>query len=261
MIRVPPIRPGPTPRSATPTTEPRAEPRGPARRRTIAGGGRGRPPSATPDGSSSCRTHRPEHAQSRPRLRRPPGRRLHHPRHRGFRRPWIRRLLRRYWATESILSRGKIHDAVHCAGLAAFQRRRAGRPDHLRDRDGDECEIITHNSLADSGGIGSCLLAAVRNEARATDCKRLWLVTTNDNTPRSASTSAATSTSAPSTRTRSRRPEMLKPEIPDEGLDGIRVRHEIELEYVLWPRCGGSRGRGGGQCTATCSCSACGSGP
>jgi|TARA_Y100001933_G_C18895801_1_gene520330 ribosomal protein S18 acetylase RimI-like enzyme len=146
--------------------------------------------------------------------------------------PWIRRLLRRYWATEKILSKGKIHDAVTCSGLAAF------RDDEpvgliLYNIDGEDCEIVTHNSLADSGGIGSCLLAALRNEARAHGCKRLWLVTTNDNTPAVRFYQRRDFDICAFHKDAISKARELKPEIPDEGLDGIRVRHEIELEYVL----------------------------
>lgn len=147
-------------------------------------------------------------------------------------RPWIRQLLRRYWATESILSRGVVHDAVHYESLAAFQN---DTPVGLLiyNIEGDDCEIITHNSMADSGGIGSCLLAAVRNEARAKGCKRLWLVTTNDNTPAIRFYQRRDFNLCALHKDAITKARELKPEIPDLGLDSIRVRHEIEMEYVL----------------------------
>lgn len=146
--------------------------------------------------------------------------------------PWIRRLLRRYWATENILSKGKIHDAVNCKGFAALQK---DEPVGLilYEIANDECEIITHNSTTDSGGVGSCLLAAVRNEARAHNCHRLWLVTTNDNTPAVRFYQRRDFDICAFHKDAISKARQLKPEIPDEGLDGIRVRHEIELEYVL----------------------------
>ena len=146
--------------------------------------------------------------------------------------PWIRHLLRRYWATENILSKGKIHNAVDATGFAAFQN---DEPVGLITYciDNNECEILTHNSMADSGGIGSCLLAAVRNEARAQGCTRLWLVTTNDNTPAVRFYQRRDFDICAFHKDAISKARELKPEIPDEGLDGIRVRHEIELEYVL----------------------------
>lgn len=146
--------------------------------------------------------------------------------------PWIRRLLRQYWATEHVLSRGRVHDVVACDGFAALQN---DEPIGLITFcvEGNGCEIVTHNSTADSGGIGSCLLAAVRNEARARGCKRLWLVTTNDNTPALRFYQRRDFDICAFHRDAIAEARALKPEIPDEGLFGIRVRHEIEMEYVL----------------------------
>ncbi|MBZ0171572.1 MAG: GNAT family N-acetyltransferase [Phycisphaerales bacterium] len=146
--------------------------------------------------------------------------------------PWIRRLLRQYWATEQVLSRGRVHDVVACEGFAAFQNDEPiGLITYLIE--GDECELVTHNSTADSGGIGSCLLAAVRNQARSRGCKRMWLVTTNDNTPALRFYQRRDFDICAFHRDAIIEARALKPEIPDEGLFGIRVRHEIEMEYVL----------------------------
>lgn len=146
---------------------------------------------------------------------------------------WIRRVLRQYWASEQILTRGRIVEPLKLPGFAA-----------VRDNDdpiglityeiiGDQCEITTHNSMAGSGGIGSCLLAAVRNEARDKGCKRLWLVTTNDNVDairfyqrRDFDMCALHKHAITEARS-------MKSEIPDVGLHGIPIRHEIEMEYVL----------------------------
>ncbi len=145
---------------------------------------------------------------------------------------WMRRVLKQYWASETIVTRGKLHDAVELEAIAAWRDDEAVGLVTFRIEN-NECEIVTHNSMADSGGIGSCLLSAVRQEARARGCTRLWLVTTNDNTPalrfyqRRDFHICALHTNA---ITEARK---LKPEMPDIGLDGIPIRHEIELEYLL----------------------------
>ncbi|MEL6330340.1 MAG: GNAT family N-acetyltransferase [Planctomycetota bacterium] len=148
-------------------------------------------------------------------------------------RDWVRKTLRRYWASEQVLSRGKVHNAVDLTGFAAVRDDEEPVGLITYHIEGQDCEIVTHNSMADSGGIGSCLLAAVRNEARNQGCRRLWLVTTNDNVPalrfyqrRDFDICAFHKNAI----TESRR---LKPEIPDVGLAGIPIKHEIELEYVL----------------------------
>jgi ribosomal protein S18 acetylase RimI-like enzyme len=146
--------------------------------------------------------------------------------------PWVVRVLMQYWASPVQVSKGRAIQSDELPGIVAI-------------RDGievglltyqiidDECEIVTHNSLSGHGGIGSCLLAAVRAKAREAGCSRLWCVTTNDNTPalrfyqRRDFELIALRLDAISEARR------LKPEIPDTGIDGIKIRHELELEYTL----------------------------
>ncbi|MEM7754194.1 MAG: GNAT family N-acetyltransferase [Planctomycetota bacterium] len=145
---------------------------------------------------------------------------------------WMRRVLKQYWASEQVVTGGRLHDVLELEGIAAW---RDDEPVGLITYrvEGDECEIVTHNSMADSGGIGSCLLSAVRQEARARGCERLWLVTTNDNVPALRFYQRRDFDIAAFHRGAITEARKLKPEMPDTGLDGIPIRHEIELEYLL----------------------------
>lgn len=147
-------------------------------------------------------------------------------------REWVRGTLRRYWASEQLLTRGRVIDGMTLPGFTAV------RDDEpvgliLYNIEADQCEIVTHNSMAGSGGIGSCLLAAVRQEARQRGCTRMWLVTTNDNTPAMRFYQRRDFDLCALHRHAVTANRHLKPEIPDEGLDGIQIRHEIELEYLI----------------------------
>lgn len=145
---------------------------------------------------------------------------------------WIRGVLRRYWASEQILTRGRLLDGMR---LPAFVARDGEEPVGLitYNIEGDACEIVTHNSFTDSGGVGSCLLAAVRTEAREQGCRRLWLVTTNDNTPALRFYQRRDFDVCALHRNAVVEGRKLKPVVPDQGLSGIPVRHEFELEYLL----------------------------
>jgi GNAT superfamily N-acetyltransferase len=44
-----------------------------------------------------------------------------------------------------------------------------------------ECEIVSLDSLRPQLGIGSALIKALSEVARAQGCEKLWLITTNDN--------------------------------------------------------------------------------
>ncbi|MEQ8769812.1 MAG: GNAT family N-acetyltransferase [Phycisphaerales bacterium] len=145
---------------------------------------------------------------------------------------WVRDALKRYWASTRQVTKGRLHQADELPGFGAF---RDGEPVGMLTyeiRNG-ECEIITHNSLAGHGGIGSCLLAEVRKLAREKGCSRLWCITTNDNIPALRFYQRRDFEIVALHRDGIVAARKLKPEIPEVGMDGIRIRHEIELEYKL----------------------------
>jgi ribosomal protein S18 acetylase RimI-like enzyme len=100
--------------------------------------------------------------------------------------------------------------------------------------DGDRCEILTLHASERRRGVGSALLQEVERIATESGCRRLWLVTTNDNVDalrfyqRRGFRIVAVH---PGAVERSR--ETLKPEIPEVGEYGIPLRDEIELEKDL----------------------------
>ena len=94
-------------------------------------------------------------------------------------------------------------------------------------------EIVTLNSQRERRGIGTALLEQARFAASSAKCRRMWLVTTNDNRPatdfyrRRGFSIVAVHRGAVDLSRR------LKPEIPERGLGGIPIRDEIELEIRL----------------------------
>jgi GNAT superfamily N-acetyltransferase len=146
--------------------------------------------------------------------------------------PWVETLLNRYWASPRVYARGRVIDASTLPGFAAFRDDEAiGLITYLIEN--DECEIVTHNSLAGSGGIGSCLLAEVRGQARQRGCKRLWLVTTNDNTAALRFYQRRDFEIAAFHKDSLRHGRTLKNDIPDRGHADIPIRHELELQFTL----------------------------
>jgi len=112
---------------------------------------------------------------------------------------------------------------------------REGRPIGLVTYriDGDECEITTLNSLVEGIGIGSALVAAIKDAAVSAECKRLWLITTNDNLPALRFYQKRGFLLVAVHRNALQQSRRLKPEIPLVGRDGIPLRDEIELEMLL----------------------------
>jgi len=147
-------------------------------------------------------------------------------------RAWAHALIDREWNGLSMVSRGVLYDMREFPGVVAWRDGvRVGLATYRLDS--AECEIMSLNSLIEGVGIGTALLQAVAEVARAAGCQRVFLITTNDNTPalrfyqRRGFRLAAL---RPGALDAARR---LKPEIPAIGLDGIPLRDEIELERAL----------------------------
>jgi GNAT superfamily N-acetyltransferase len=137
---------------------------------------------------------------------------------------WIRSLLRERWGGVEVVSRGRVHRADELPafvgdGLATYRI------------DGDECELVTLDSLAP--GAGTRLLDAVAGAARAAGCRRLWLITTNDNVDALRFYQRRGLRLAAVHRDAVARSRELKPSIPAIGHHAIPIRDEIELDLNL----------------------------
>lgn len=93
---------------------------------------------------------------------------------------WIDEMLNEHWGSIVMVSRGVLHDVTAQLGLVAAQD---GEPVGLLTYNivGDECEITLMQSKHEGIGAGSALIDAVKRIAVTSGCRRLWLITTNDN--------------------------------------------------------------------------------
>jgi GNAT superfamily N-acetyltransferase len=147
-------------------------------------------------------------------------------------RQWVKQLLVNAWGSVKVVSRGKIYDASKLPGLIAYyQKKPLGLLTYYISD--NACEILTLNSLMEGNGIGSELISSVREIAVTHHCRRLWLITTNDNLRalgfyqrRGFFISAIHYNAIAQSR-------KLKPQIPLYGSEGILLRDEIELEIKL----------------------------
>ena len=141
-------------------------------------------------------------------------------------------LLTERWGSPVVVSRGIRHDLRELPTLVAEQ-------------DGDivgivtyapgvdEAEVTSLDALQPDHGVGTALLDAVVDVGLAARWRRLWLVTTNDNTHalrfyqrRGWQLVAVHRNAVDDARE-------IKPEIPARGNDDIPIRHELELELPL----------------------------
>jgi ribosomal protein S18 acetylase RimI-like enzyme len=151
-------------------------------------------------------------------------------------RPWAVQLEADSWGEPLVARLGELIDPTRLPGFIAFMdEQRAGLVTYAVR--GDECEVVTIRSLREGHGIGRALLDAVRDAAIEAGCRRLWLVTTNNNLralalyQRWGMDIVALHRHAVSDARR-----RLKPSIPDRDAKGIPIVHELELELRLEPR-------------------------
>jgi len=148
-------------------------------------------------------------------------------------RPLVTPLLVREWGSIQVaaLSLGGVVDASTLPGwLAETDGEIVGLLTYLVQ---DEiADLVTINAFT-GGGVGSALLTAMIEECRARGLRRIRLTTTNDNTralrfyQRAGFRLTALHVDA---ITEARE---IKPEIPEEGLDSIPIRDEIDLSMEL----------------------------
>ena len=146
--------------------------------------------------------------------------------------PRLRQFWNEQWSGEFIVTRGTIHtpdqvegfvveDADDWAGLITYT---------IVD---DECEVISLDALREREGIGTALLRRTIEEARSRRCKRIFLITTNDNLYAFGFYQRRDFELAAVYRGAVNESRKIKPGISGIGLNHIPLRDEIELEMIL----------------------------
>jgi len=97
----------------------------------------------------------------------------------------------------------------------------------------DECEIVSLDSAREGMGVGTMLINKVVEEARAKDCRRVFLITTNDNLNALGFYQKRGFELVAVHRGAINESRKIKPGISLIGANNIPLRDEIELEMIL----------------------------
>jgi N-acetylglutamate synthase-like GNAT family acetyltransferase len=127
---------------------------------------------------------------------------------------------------------GELRDA---SVLPAMVAERDGVPLGLLTYEvvGDAFEVMSIESWDEGSGVGTALLVAAFDAARATGCRRVWLITTNDNLRALRFYQRRGMRLVKVHRDAVAQARALKPSIPVVGHHGIGVTDELELELLL----------------------------
>lgn len=147
-------------------------------------------------------------------------------------RPWVQTFIADHWGADYVVAHGRIYYPHELTGYVALTGAAAVGLVTYHLADGD-CEIVTLNSLQSGQGTGSALIEAVKTSAVQSGCRRLWLITTNDNLPALAFYQKRGFVLVTVHRGAVARSRQVKPSISMAGYAGIPLRDEIELEILL----------------------------
>jgi DNA-3-methyladenine glycosylase I len=147
-------------------------------------------------------------------------------------RDWVSRVMVTEWGAEVVVVHRETFHPADLPGFAAFVGK---EPVGLLTYNisGKECEIVTLNSWYEELGVGTELIEAARHVAGRAGCRRLFLVTTNNNLYALRfyqKRGFVLSTVRINAIAESRK---LKPHIPLLDDDGLPIRDEIELEILI----------------------------
>lgn len=146
--------------------------------------------------------------------------------------PWAAALLTERWGGPVMVSRGRRHRLEELAGCVAWRGGvRVGLA--LWRRQGRAGELVSLDAVESGRGVGSALLATVEAAARQAGCRRVWLITTNDNLEALRFYQRRGYALVRVHRGAVERSRRLKPSIPQIGEHGIPLRDELELSRRL----------------------------
>ena len=145
--------------------------------------------------------------------------------------PRLRQFGGEHWG-EVVVSRGRIYRPEQLEGFVIEE-------DHewiglitffIEDPD---CEVTSFNSLREGQGIGTILIHKAIAEAREGNCRRIFLITTNDNLKALGFYQKRGFELVRIYRGAMHQSRKIKPSIPMVGRNSIPLRDEIELERIL----------------------------
>jgi len=147
-------------------------------------------------------------------------------------RNWASRFLAQEAGSARVVSRGILRQADTLPGLVAILN---GDPIGLLTYwiDVPGMEVVTLHARTQRIGAGSVLLEGAKTVGKQAGCRRLWLITTNDNQPAIDFYSKCGMRLVAIHKEAVTESRRIKPEIPLVGIGGVRITDELEFEIIL----------------------------
>lgn len=144
----------------------------------------------------------------------------------------VNRFLTQHWFSTEMAVHGEVIDMTGLPGFAAMEAEKVIGLVTFRIT-GSACEIVSLDSVEEGKGVGTALLDKAVSAAAEANCKKVFLITTNDNLNALRFYQKRGFDLVRLYRNAIDVSRRLKPSIPLVGDYGIPLRHELELERVL----------------------------
>jgi len=146
--------------------------------------------------------------------------------------PHLRALWKENWGDEFMVAHGVIYYPDTLDGFIAIEGDEwVGEITYTFS--GNECEIVSLDSARKGMGVGTMLIQKVVEKAREKKCRRIFLITTNDNLNALGFYQKRGFELVAVHRGALNKSRKIKPGIPLMGANNIPLRDEIELEMIL----------------------------
>jgi GNAT superfamily N-acetyltransferase len=145
---------------------------------------------------------------------------------------WVLEIART-WGADFVVTRGRKVYPTQLEGYYAEDETGAKIGLVTYEIIGDQCEVVTLDAFVKFSGVGTVLMEKVRQRARSAGCRRLWLITTNDNLDAIRFYQKRGFTIAGVHVNALEKSRQMKPTIPVVGQFGIPLRDEVEFEMLL----------------------------
>ena len=136
------------------------------------------------------------------------------------------------WGSDILVSRGKIYRAEDLDGILVYDNEKiAGLG--LYDINNNNCEIVLLETFVQNKGIGTQIIEKIKEIAKKRNCKKVWLITSNDNIDAIRFYQKRGFCIANIYIKAMEKSRNIKPEIPYIGNYQIPIRDEIEFEIKI----------------------------
>ena len=144
----------------------------------------------------------------------------------------LRQYWKKNWGDEFVVAHGVVYHPDALDGFIAYDGPEWVGVITYTCSDGD-CEIVSLDSERERQGLGTKLINAMLEEAQKLGCRRVFLITTNDNLNALGFYQKRGFELVKINRGAVHESRKIKPGIPLIGMNNIPLRDEIELEMML----------------------------